>query len=368
MKKIYSLLLCAFALVSAQSCDTTNNDPEDPEVPSVSYLYVLNSGSYGSNNSTLTSYGFDAASTVDDLFNQVNGQGLGDTAQDILVFGDNIYITLYGSGVIFVTDLEGKIVTQITSSTYTLPRYLATDGSYIYVSYYDGGVAKINPSTAAIVSEAAVSINPEQLVASNDKLYVTISQGYGNYNDCNTIDVYDTATLTYEKSLEVILNPTCIEADSKGNLYVISMGNYGWGDPAIYATLQKVDASTGELTVIDVTDIEDATPTMMTMCEDILYVVEGVNNESTSWKMVGDIYAYDTASGSISTFITDGTTIADIYSISSDQTTGEIYVGTSDYYNTGDVYVLNADGTYNTTIGVGVNPIAAVLVSIEVEE
>ncbi len=363
MKRIYSLLFCAAALLGFVACDNTDNNGGDG--PGVSNLYVLNGGSYGSNNASLASYDIDDATITDDLFVLQNGQGLGDTAQDMIVFEDKIFITVYGSGIIFVTDMEGTIIKEIQDDTYYSPRCLATDGESVYVSYYDGGVAKINPDTYAVTKSSA-NINPEQIAVANGNLYVTISQGYGNYNACNTIDVYDTSSMTYSKSIEVILNPTQIAADSKGNLYVISMGNYGYGNPAIYATLQKVDGTTGVMSVVDITDIEDATPTIMAMGkDDVLYVVEGVSNASTDWKMVGNVYAYDTTTGNVSTLITDGTTISNMYSLSAGTNTGEVYVGTSDYTNTGDIYVINADGTLQTTFGVGLNPMKVIPVALE---
>ncbi len=357
MKRIYSLLLCAATLLGAVSCDSTDNDPE-VEL-GASNIYVLNSGSWGSNNATLTSYDIEAGTTADDIFASQNGQGLGDTAQDMLVFDEQIYISVYGSGVIFVTDLSGTIITTITDDTYFLPRYFASDDDYVYVSYYDGGVAKIDPSTNTIVAKAAVSINPEQLVASNGNLYITISQGYGNYNACNTIDVYSTSTMTYTKSIEVILNPTQIAADSAGNLYVLSMGDYY----LTLATLQKIDTA-GNSTTLSISNVDNALPSAIVMGKsDVLYVLEGTTN--SSYTMDGDVYAYDTTTGAVSTFITDGTTITDLYSISTDKTTGEVYVGRSDYWNTGDMYVFNADGTLNTTIGTGINPMKAISVAIE---
>ncbi len=386
MKRIFSLLFCAAALCGAISCDSeglTDNDvltPEednndgsgsDPDVEpdttiTLPYLYVLNGGSYGSNNATLSSYDYSSEESVDCIFAAQNGQGLGDTAQDMLVFGDQIFITVYGSGIIFVTDLEGKLVEQIVDDTYTLPRCLATDGDFVYVSYYDGGVAKINPMTYAL-TKAEASINPEKLVVANDNVYVTISQGYGNYNDCNTIDVYDASTMTYTKSIEVVLNPTAIEVDSEGNLYVLSMGNYGYGDIAIYATLQKIDGESEESTILSLSGIEGATPSAMTMgADDVLYVVEGVTDPST-WTMTAEVYAYDTTTGDVTTFITDDTTIDNTYSISADMTSGEVYVGTSDYTNTGDIYVLNSDGTLKSVVAAGLNPMKAIKVALEVE-
>ena len=41
-----------------------------------------------------------------------------------------------------------------------------------------------------------------------------------------TVSVVDLSTFTEIKKLDVVLNPTRIQADEQGNVYVVSMGNY----------------------------------------------------------------------------------------------------------------------------------------------
>lgn len=367
MKRIYSLLFSAAALFGAISCDKANNENPDVEIPTEDVLYVLNNGNFGSNNSSLTSYSFLSESVVSEcVFTARNGQGLGDTAQDILIFGDKMFITVYNSGVIFVTELDGTIVKTIVDETFKNPRYFTADKESVYVGYYDGAVAKINPETYA-VTKCDANINPEKLVAVDGKLYVTVSQGMGNTNACNTIDVYETSTMTFSKSIEVILNPTAIEADSHGNIYVISMGNYGYGVPPISPTLQKINIATEESEILSMSGIEGATPTNMVMNDDTLYVIEGVTDPAT-WTTVAEVYAYDTKSGDSNLFVTDGTEIENKYSISADKATGEVYVGTSDYTATGDLYVFSAEGKLEHTIAVGLNPLKAVRADVPSEE
>lgn len=362
MKKVFSLLFCAAALFSLSSCSDNNDELNGDSLPSGSQLYILNNGSFGKNNATMGSYSFETETSVDCLFSLKNGRELGDTAQDFIVYDDKIFIALYGSGIIFVTDLEGTLIEEITSDTYFSPRSFTSDDENVYVSYFDGGVAKIDPETYETTIVPA-SINPDKLVAVDGKLYVTVSQFYGNTNPCNTIDIYDAKTLKMEKSIEVVLNPTQVEADSEGNVYVLSMGDYG---ATAVQTLQKIDAKTDAVTKLSISGVEDALPSNIAMGkDDVLYVTEGVSNASTDWKMVGSVYAYDTKTAKVKEFISDDTVIPNIFSLSTDLVSGEVYVGSSDYKNTGDLYVLNADGTLKATIGTGVNPAKAIAVDLE---
>ena len=58
-------------------------------------------------------------------------------------------------------------------------------------------------------------------------------------------------------------------------------------------------------------------------------------------------------------FITDGTVVDKPYSLSADPLTGDIYVGTSDYTNNGDMYVFSAAGKLKNRFEVGLNPMGA---------
>ncbi len=373
MKRIFKLLLCTAVLSFVASCndeseDVPSTNPEEV-ITSGSYLYTLNSGSYGYNNASLSCYNIDSKDVATDIFPSVNGQSLGDTAQDIIVFGEQMFITVYGSSIIFVTDLKGEIITTITNSTYNYPRYLASDDESVYVSYYDGAVAKIDPVSYSLTTSAITTYgNPEELDVVNGLIYVAVSD-YGYGNEESVVAVFDAESLEFVENIAVVLNPTILDVDSKGNIYVISMGNYGYADPAIYATLQKIEAETYTVSTLSISNEEDALPAAIAVGkDDVLYVVEGVSNASTYWTMIGDVYTYDDASGDVVQFITDGTSVPTIYSISTDKESGEVYVGSSDYYNTGDVYLFNADGTLNTTIAVGTNPMKSVKVQIAEEE
>ncbi len=375
MKQIFKLLLCASVLFTASSCgkdfvDSDYNGPSSQEEPVIynTYLYTLNSGSYLGNNASLTAYNPETETTTADIFSDVNGQALGDTAQDFVVLGEQIFISVYNSGVIFVTDLEGTIITTITDTTYAYPRYLATDDESVYVSFYDGGLGKIDPETYALTTTSIDAIgNPEELDVVNDLIYVAVSD-YGYGNEQSVVSVFDT-DLTFVENVAVIENPTTLEVDSEGNVYVISMGNYGYGDPAIYATLQKIEATTHEVSTLSISGVEDALPSAIAVGkDDVLYVVEGVSNASTEWVMVGDIYAYNATTGTVTEFITDGTSVPALYSISADAASGEVYAGSSDYYNTGDVYVFSSEGALVTTVPAGINPMKSIVVEIEVEE
>ena len=67
----------------------------------------------GSNNAGLSCFNLNTLTMTVDTFMNVNEKGLGDTANDMIVYGSKMYIAVYGSSIIEVTDLSGKSIKQI---------------------------------------------------------------------------------------------------------------------------------------------------------------------------------------------------------------------------------------------------------------
>ena len=130
-----SLALCA--------CDNSSKD----KITSVSSgTYILNNGNWGSNDSNIGVYNPSTRKFTADAFKMANGVNLGDLGQDITGLGEEIYIAVNGSQTIFVTDADLKVKQQIKADkegTRLSPRYFATCGTKVYVTYYEGYVGEI---------------------------------------------------------------------------------------------------------------------------------------------------------------------------------------------------------------------------------
>ena len=101
MKK-YIILAAAAAMVLA-SCE--NVETPGP-VPSLEGFLLLNNGKMGSNDASIALYNPDTKEVAGDLFFNVNGRRLGDVGQDIVRNGNELYISVNCSQIVFVTDLE----------------------------------------------------------------------------------------------------------------------------------------------------------------------------------------------------------------------------------------------------------------------
>ena len=348
--KLAKLFAAPCLVLALYSCDNPSKDDITPVGPGT---YVLNNGNWGGNDANIGVYYPSTKTYVADAFYSANVQKLGDLGQDITCSGGNIYIAVNGSQTIFVTDSGLKIKQQINAEkdgARLSPRYFATSGSKVYVTYYEGYVGEI--SGDASVRLCAVGPNPEGIVVAGDKLYVANSGGmaYPIYN--NTVSVVSTSTFEEVSTIEVNVNPAKVEASSDcAYVYVSSFGNY----EAIPTKLQVIEASTGE-----VTDLEYASVSAIAKGQgDILYILCGGYDENRN-PLPGTVYKHDMKTNTpLGAFVTDGTVLPEAYSISVGQD-GYIYVGCSDYKNTGDLYVFSPAGKLHDKFdSQGMNPLKA---------
>lgn len=344
-----SILLLGICL-TLYSCDSSS---KDDIAPVSGGTFVLNNGNWGSNDSNISLYDPYSKTISAHAFKTVNGQNLGDLGQDIIGLGDEIYIAVNGSQTIFVTDFDLKIRQQINADkdgARLTPRYLATSGSKAYVTYYEGYVGEISGDYS--VRLCPVGPNPEGLAVCGSNLYVANSGGmaYPAYN--NTVSVVSTSTFTETAVIEVNINPMKVEAVSDGAyVYVSSFGNYA----DIPARLQVISTSDFKVSDLEYTSVSAISKGN----DDILYILCGGYDES--WNpLPGTVYMHDMKNNRpLGAFVTDGTTLQDAYSISA-TSDGYVYVGSSDYINTGDVYVFSSEGRLLDKFdSQGLNPLKA---------
>ena len=236
MKKRFVKIL-SFCVLGATtvfvSCDK-NSDDEKPEVKSVKRVFFLNEGSNGANNSTLDVYYPDGESDYQSkIFAAANGQGLGDTGQDLLAYGNRIYLSVWGSNYLAKLDTKGKIVEKHEfTAEEGQPRYLAAKDGFIYVSTYGGKVIKFD--TAAIVApKAAVEVGtrPEEICISGNTLYAAIAGDYTVAYD-STLAVVDLAAFSLKEKLTAAIDPTNV-LPIGGNLYVIHYDTATWAQEVV---------------------------------------------------------------------------------------------------------------------------------------
>ena len=349
-RKIFNLMaLCATMALSFTSCNKDDDPLEEFVIPS-EYVYVLNCGNIGSNNASLSMYNLQDSTVVKDIFEAQNGRRLGDTGQDILVYGSKMYITVAGESTIEITDLEAKSIEQI--NTEAQPRYLVAHAGKIYVTYYNGYVARLDTVSLAVEAKVQVGRNPERLAIAGNKLYVANSGGLDWDTEVGydkTVSVVDLVSFTETKKIEVVLNPTEVESDNAGNVYVISKGDY----VNVPNTLQKINTQTDDVSIVSGID-----GTVFAAAGNTLYSIY------SQWGVAEILYySYNTTNNTVlSNNFIGSTNISGPYQINYDSNYEGLFITASDYINDGDVYIFDKTNKFVNTFEVGLNPMKAVYV------
>ena len=207
------------------------DDPEGEARSTTSRLYVLCEGLYGMNNSTLYSREMQTGESKRDVFREKNARGLGDTGNDMGIYGSKLYIVMNGSNLIEVTDARTALsLKQIplvdAQGIGRQPRYIAFSDGKAYVCNFDNTVCRIDTATLEVEAVTEVGRDPDGICVSGDYLFVSNSGGL-DFPDCdNTISVVDLASFKEIKKIEVGRNPYTIEADAQGFVYVCTRGDY----------------------------------------------------------------------------------------------------------------------------------------------
>lgn len=350
--RVLIIFILSFTII-LNGCKKESN-PEDSGNNPSGRTYILNSGSYASNNASISVYDPDNRSICGEAFRKRNGQMLGDTGQDILFFGEDIFISVHGSQTIFVTDGDLKVKRQINTSidgTRLSPRCLTEAEGKVYVTFYEGYLGEINPSEDYSVRLTQVGHNPDGIAYADGKIYTADSGGLNYPEYGNTVSIVDIKSFVRTGSVVTNVNPALVIASpDERNIYVSSYGNYADIPPA----LQSIDTETGDIRTLEYNNISSMA---MDMEEGLLYILCAGYDQM--WNRIpGTVSIYDTASKTdLGTFIKDDTKLPDAYSVSV-ASDGFVYIGCSDYINTGDVYVFTPEGTlYDKFDSQGINPL-----------
>lgn len=346
-KNLYLLLMFLAALFAA--CDDTDKIVDPTEVPpsQTNKLMILCEGSFDHNNSTLAYYDLSTKKIDLDYFKTVNGRGLGDTANDILKYGSKIYIVVNVSGSIEVLDAKsGRSIKNIDMKTSTgeskQPRYAAAYGGKVYVTSFDDTVTRIDTATLAIDGSVKVGRDPDGICIKNNKIYVANSGGldFATKNYDKTVSVINLQNFTVEKTIEVGTNPYQVFADSEGDVYVTTRGNYDDIAPAF----KKINPN------YEVTAINNVQVSEFTIVNDKAYILY---NE---WGNPSVVKVFDCQTEKVVTenFIVDKTLNVNGYKIAAD---AYVYVTTTDYITSGNVFCFDKTGKLKFKLeSVGMNP------------
>ena len=344
-RKMKLALVCLAGLILLNGCP---KPPQEEEV--LGDVYILNEGGWGANNASLSCYNSTTKALSKDCFLTQNKRGLGDLANDLKRYGGKLYCVVNGSNTVEVMDvLTGKSIKQISLPGKS-PRRIAFWQNKAYVCCWDGTVVRID--TAALTVETAVNVgrNPEDLCVSNGKLYVTNSGGLDFPNYDSTVSVVDLKTFTETKRIVVGANPSRIQADNYGNVFLIVMGNYG----DVPTTFKCISSQTDE-----VTHSFDIAANNFTISGNSAYLYH-YDYVATFW-----VKEFNVVSKQITkeNFFIESVGIQSPYGIAVDASNGDVYLTDArTFTESGDVYCFDKNGKKKFKLEVGVAPNNVVIV------
>lgn len=206
----------------------TLNQDEVPTTITNSFL-VLNEGLFQHNNSTLTYFNWNTHQQHDNLFEAKNGWGMGDTGNDMGIYGSKLYIVMNNSHVVHVLNrYSGKLLEQIhlhENGIGASPRNLAFFQGKVYISAFNGYLYKMDTTSFELENKIQLGTNPDQLCVVQNELWVSNSGGLTTDGD-STVSIVDLNSFTEIQKVVVGHNPGSLVYDGMGSVYAVSRGNY----------------------------------------------------------------------------------------------------------------------------------------------
>jgi hypothetical protein len=339
----------------------SDDDDDDFTPVETSGFYICNEGLMNElNSSSIAFYSFDENRLYSNYFSSVNDEPVGDTPNDMAVYGSKMYCVVTGSGIIHVFNAQsGELLQQIDMKTESdaskNPRRIAFYKNKAYVTSFDNTVCRIDTTTLLVEQALEIGNNPDGICVANGKIYISNSGAY-QLTFGNTVSVIDVATFKKFKDIPVTVNPGKMMSDKYGDVYLLSVGDYG----DVKSCFQRIDSRTDELVYTS-----DFRASNFTIYDNTAYIYS--YEYDNNWNVVNQkLMSYDVRTENIiaDNFITDNTELNIPYGISVNPQDQNLYIANvADYTGKADIMQFGTDGKLKKTIlNVGINPNSIVFV------
>lgn len=366
MKKNYQTKIMHALLLVVLFAACRKDEPVQPPevipitpqpVITVEGLYLLNEGNMGSNQASLDYYDYTTGRYTKNIYAQANPgavKELGDVGNDIGIYGSKLYAIINVSNKLEIMD--ANTVKRIKTITINNCRYVIFNNGKAYVSAYEGlvsnspkgTISEIDTATLEVTRRVEVGRQPEQMAIVGNKLYVANSGGYTPSNYERTVSVIDLATFQKTKDIDVGINLHLLNADSDGDIYVSSRGDY-IDIPAKYFV---IDTKTDQ-----VKKIFDMAVSGCAIAGDTAYVYGTEwSNVTNNWVIIYNMINTKTETVLNKNFITDGTHVGIQmpYGLAVDSVSRNIYIcDAKDFVSSGLLHCYSKEGNRQFSVLAG---------------
>ncbi|MFC4261517.1 DUF5074 domain-containing protein [Ferruginibacter yonginensis] len=348
-----SISVMASALLFTACKKDTTVTPAPVVLAPATGAYILSEGGFGANNAKLSFYNLTNNTVTGDFYLQQNPTittGLGDVANDAIIYGSKMYIVLNGSGRVTVANASNAVfiknISFLSGGINKSPRYATSARGKVYVTSYDNTVSVIDTTSLSIVKTITVGANPEGIAANANFLYVANSGGFNAVPD-STVSVIDLNTELEVKKIKVGVNPYKVAVNTAGNVLVSAYGNYSNIPASIYSINGTTNVAATNLgTAFQYSNVRIA--------GDIAYCYNNYGG-------VGTAKVYNTVTNTVvrNEFIADNTVITTPYGLNIDEQNGDVYIADAgNFSNAGTVTCFTSVGVkkFSFSVAPGVNP------------
>jgi len=342
-------LLLIISVLVLFSCSKDEYEPTpNPETVG---LYVLCEGYFNTNTSDIDYYDLLEDVLKPKYYSLQNGKTLGDTGNDMAIYGNKLYTVVSGSsswdgtvvieGYIDVIDIgTGKSQKRIkitdADDNVSTPRCIAFHNNKAYITTYSKSVVRLDTASLTIDNIAELDGTfAEGICYYNNKLYVCNSgQGLGN-----TISVIDVNTFKQTDTITVPANPLMIKATTSGDIY-FSTADLSWstGDPS---NLYMLDVAQKKATTKF-----NCRASKIAVGKDYIYAVDYDWNNSES-----NISKIDRRTKAVANISSKFSNYGNIYGVSVNPLNDDVYLTSQDQ----DVLVLDKNDNYVLSFKTGAN-------------
>lgn len=228
MNTKFKLLLLAIPLLLF-SCSNDDSSSQQIQV-NPGDIIVSAEGAFGSNNGSISLLSSDFETTTNFAYQQANNNTpLGGLVQSVAFGEEDIYVVLNDINTLVIADKNTLVRKDIITTGLQNPRYMAIVGNTGYITNWGDGsnteddyVAVLNLDTNSIDSMIPLANGVEQIVARDNKLYVSHKGAFSTNNIVSVIDLADNNSVT---TITVNDNPDELLFLADGTLVVLSEGH-----------------------------------------------------------------------------------------------------------------------------------------------
>ena len=333
MKKVVFVLCFIYQGVMAQNV--------------VNQVLLLNEGRFdyatGEIETPVTIGSYDPFTSIYSVVDTIEGARF---ASDMLIDGDFFYVA--ADTQLLKYDLNTYELLASQSVTGVRNILIVNDNLFVsrgeYGVSFDSYFQIYSKSDLTFISELDTTEGPkwttQNMVHTDNKLYVAINNGFEWGNEKSLIGVLDLSTLSYLEEIDLGSDATNPDNMMITDDYIFTVNNKNWSG----ASFSKVDLSTHSSTTINVSDVSTGCGTSCLRGDKINFQIS----------MDSVLLEWDPA-----TLLSSGNPLGinqNFYELAYDEVNNYLYASETDYSTYGKVHIYDADNNLVSEFDCGVSP------------